>query len=245
MTFIMSFLTENGISMASDSKVTYPSDFRVDNNLDYRKTNYYSDLNCGVSIWGKLKIKKDWFWKWFEEIKESYFKDVSSNLDKFTNYLANKLNDLKISIKTGIHIASYKEFENQMRPIIYHITNDRTNFEFIAQKDRYPLADNDSFILINGAYEPFTGAYSSLKKYILEVRNKFLDAKQNNPNLLETNRTSESRLKRECEYIISTIRQYQAIMEMAGVKRIIGEPINAICFNRKGLIKEYSKIHFV
>jgi len=245
MTFIMSFLTENGITMASDSKVTYLPDFRVDNNLDYKKTNYYSDLNCGLSIWGKLKVNHDWFWKWFEEIKESYFKKSLSNLDQFPNYLASKLNNLNMQVHTGIHLAFYKRFEKRMRPVIYHITNKRPNYEFSAQKDCYPLEDNDSFLLINGAYEPFSGAYSSLRKYILEVRNKFLEAKQTNPNLLETNRTSKSRLRKECEYIISTIRQYQAIMEMTGVKRIIGEPINAICFNRKGLVKEYSKIHFV
>jgi len=226
MTFIMSFLTENGITMASDSKVTYFPDFRVDNNLDYKKTNYYSDLNCGLSIWGKLKIDNDWFWKWFEENKESYFKKKSSKLEQFPNYLANVLNTLNMQVYTGIHLAFYKRFEERMRPVIYHITNKRPNYEFIAQPDCYPLENNGSFLLINGTYEPFSDAYSSLKKYILEVRNKFLEAKQNNPNLLETNRTLKSKLKKECEYIISTIRQYQAIMEMTGVKRIIGEPIN-------------------
>ena len=83
-------------------------------------------------------------------------------------------------------------------------------------------------MLINGTYEPFSDAYTFLEKYILKVRNKFLDAKQDHPNLLETNRTLKSKLKKECEYVISTIRQYQAIMEMTGVKKIIGEPINAI-----------------
>ena len=241
----MSFLTENGITMASDSKVTYLPDYRVDNALDYKKTNYYSDLKCGVSIWGKLKINNDWFWKWFEEAKESYFKKELSKLNQFPNYLANNLNNLNIQVQSGIHLAFYKKFEKRMRPVIYHITNDRPNRKFKAQKDCYPLADHDSFLLINGAYEPFSGAYSSLRKYILEVRKKFLEAKQSNPKLLETNRTSKSKLRKECEYIISTIRQYQAIMEMTGVKRIIGEPINAICFNRNGLVKEYSKIHFV
>lgn len=241
----MSFLTDNGVTMASDSKVTYLPAFRVDNNLDYKKTNYYSTLNCGVSIWGKLKINNDWFWKWFEEIKEDYFKKKKSKIDQFPNYLASNLNNFNIQVKTGIHLAFYKRFEEKIRPVIYHITNDRLNYKFKAQPDCYPLEIGGSFLLINGTYEPFYNAYSSLRKYILEVRKKFLEAKQNNPHLLETDRTSKSKLKKECEYIISTIRQYQAIMEMTGVKRIIGEPINGICFNDKGLVKEYSKIHLI
>ncbi|KKN52999.1 hypothetical protein LCGC14_0606880 [marine sediment metagenome] len=240
----MSFLTENGITMASDSKVTYFPGFRIDNNLDFKKTNYFDDLNFGLSIWGKLKIKKDWFWKWFGNIKKIYFKEKSSELNKFPDYLADKLNVLNMQIDTGIHLAFYKEFENQMRPVIYHITNKRLNKEFIAQPDCNPLYYNKSFLLINGTYEPFSDAYTFLEKYISKVRNKFLEAKQDHPNLLETNRTSKSKLKKECEYVISTIRQYQAIMEMTGVKKIIGEPINAICFNKEGLVKEYSKIHF-
>jgi len=76
----MSFLTENGITMASDSKVTYFPDFRVDNNLDFKKTNYYDDLKFGLSIWGKLKIKKVWFWKWFDNIKKSYFETIDKKI---------------------------------------------------------------------------------------------------------------------------------------------------------------------
>lgn len=240
----MSFLTENGITMASDSKVTYLPGFRVDKNLDYRKTNYYNDLKFGLSIWGKLKINNIWFWEWFDDIKEKYFKKESSELDQFPDYLASNLNTLNIQLHTGIHFAFYKKFEERMRPVIYHISNKRPDSKFIAQPDCNPLEYNKSFLLINGTYEPFSDAYTSLKKYILKVRKKFLEAKQKNPNLLDTERTSQLKLKKECEYIISTIRQYQAIMEMTGVKRIIGEPINAICFNEKGLVKEYSKIHF-
>jgi len=240
----MSFLTENGITMASDSKVTYIPEYRVDNNLDFKKTNYFSDKKFGLSIWGKLKINNNWFWKWFDDEREEFFNRLSLKLNRLPKYLADKLNDLDIQADLGIHLAFYKKFEEGMRPVIYHITNNRPGRMFIAQSDCHPLENYKPFLLINGAYEPFSDAYKFLRKFVLEVRDRFLEAKQKNSDLLELNRNSKTKLKRECEYIISTIRQYQAIMEMTGVKRIVGEPINAICFNEDGLIKEYLKIHF-
>ena len=244
MTFIMSFLTNNGISMASDSKMTNLPSYSVDNNLDFRKTNYFNDYQFGVSIWGKLKFKRTWFWDWFYKTIKFFFKN-HSNLEQLTKFLADELNNLKLTIKTGIHFTFYKEIDKVKYPVIYHITNDREDLTFQSQEDCVLLNSKPPFLLINGAYEPFSNAYSTLREYVLEVRDKFLDAKQKTPALLETGRTRNSKLLKECEYIISTLRQYQAIMEMTGVKRIIGEPINAICFNETGIIKEYSKIHFL
>lgn len=255
MTFIMSYLTDNGITMASDSNVTLKNSLEIIEEKPYKKTKYIEERAIGVSVWGELKIDKIDFWDWFKKEMDNFFKENDSN-HKFAKYLANILNDtiteenktLKIKKELGIHLSFFHKNEEYYRPSIFHITNKRNNGEitcFIGQPDQFPLPIHGSFYLINGGYEPFSAVYEEYKKFSQIIRKIVKEKAQKNENLLNKElRNREKLLTKECESIIATIRLYQALLEMSQIKRFIGGPINAICFTEKGLTKEYNMISF-
>ncbi|KKM22908.1 hypothetical protein LCGC14_1620530 [marine sediment metagenome] len=89
----MSYLTDNGISMASDSNITLKNNFEVIENRPYIKTKYFKAESIGVSVWGELFIKKLDFWNWFEQEMKKFLQTNSSK-SKFAVHLANELNDI-------------------------------------------------------------------------------------------------------------------------------------------------------
>ncbi|MFX1237050.1 MAG: hypothetical protein ACFE8P_04945, partial [Promethearchaeota archaeon] len=129
------------------------------------------------------------------------------------------------------------------RPSIFHVTNKKENGEitrFMAQPDRYPLSREAlSFYLINGAYEPFSDVREDYKRFIGKIRKKFKKLGNENTKATVTDLKREDLLKNECESLIATIRLYQAIMELEGIKKFIGGNINAVCFTEKELVKNY------
>ena len=251
----MSLLTDNGISMASDSNKTYKKSFRVIENDPYKKTNYFENIDIGVSVWGELSINSIDFWTWFDKQIENFFNDYDS-IPQFAKFLEEVLNEtiteenkiLKEKKELGVHLAFFLKETKDYRPGIYHITNKRKSgkiTEFIGQADKVPLPKKGLFYLINGGYEPFSKAYYEYIFFSQKIR-KFVNKKVKfNKNLL--NKELELRqnlLTKECESLIASIRLYQAFLEMAKIKRLIGGPINAICFTEKGLVRRYNEISF-
>lgn len=77
MTFIISYLSDNGISMASDSNYTKSISFESAG--EYPKTEFFPDFNYGVSTWGRKNIRnKVPFWDWFKEQQELFFKEKTN-----------------------------------------------------------------------------------------------------------------------------------------------------------------------
>ncbi len=250
MTFIMSYLTNNGISMASDSNITMKKSLKIIEDDPYEKTKYFERRVIGVSVWGVLIINKIDFWEWFEKEMDIFFKDNDSN-PKFAEYLAKALNNtiteenktLEVKKELGIHLAFFYKIKENFRPSIFHITNKRTNGEithFIGQSDQFPLPEKGSFYLINGGYEPFSAVYKEYIEFSRKIRTIVEEKVKSNEKLLKNELTNRDQLlTKECESIVATIRLYQAFLEMAKIKRFIGGPINAICFTETGLIREY------
>lgn len=255
MTFIMSYLTDNGISMASDSNTTLKSSLEVIEDKPYIKTYFFEKQAFGVSVWGVLKIDRIDFWDWFKSEMNKFFKNNGSQPD-FAAYLAKNLNaiiteenkNLHLKNELGIHLAFFHKNNGIFRPSIFHITNKRINGDitsFIGQPDMFPLPLDGSFYLINGGYEPFSLVYDKYINFSKEIRNIVKEKARKNKNLLnEDLKNRDLLLTKECESIIATIRLYQALLEMSKIKRFIGGPINAICFSEKGLVKEYKNIAF-
>ncbi len=249
----MSYLTDTGISMASDSNVTLIKSYKVIEDKPYKKTKYFENRAIGVSVWGELKINKIDFWEWFENEMNIFFEDNNSN-PKFAEYLAEVLNGiiteenkiLKVKKELGIHLAFFCKIEEYFRPSIFHITNKRINreiTEFIGQPDLFPLPINGSFYLINGGYEPFSAVYGEYVEFSKKIRRIVGGKVKNNEKLLNTElENREKLLTKECESIIATIRLYQALLEMSKAKRFIGGSINAICFTENGSVKEYNGV---
>ena len=241
---------DNWDSMVSDSNKTKRKSLGIIEDDPYEKTKYFEKQAIGVSVWGELTINKIDFWDWFEKEMDIFFKDNDSN-PKFGEHLAKILNNiiteenktLKAKKELGIHLAFFYKTEESFRPSIFHITNKRINGEithFIGQPDQFPLPENDSFYLINGAYEPFSVVYKEYIKFSRKIRRIVEEKVKNNENLLNIELNNrEELLTKECESIIATIRLYQSLLEMSKIKRFIGGPINAICFTEKGLIEKY------
>ena len=251
MTFIITLITPNGISMASDSNITMVkgNNFRIKND-QVAKTEFFEEFNLGISIWGKFKIDNTKIWDFIKENLQDFF-DKPNEKSLLPDFLKKKLNDSlpaskvqkidkekQFTQKLGIHLATYLSIDGIIEPVLYHITNDRSSWEFVAQPDIHPSNNRPPYIVFNGIYEPFSLAREHFQNYFESTSLLFQEIIKKNPKIQQPNRTDEYNLEKELKLIITTIKQYQAILEHNGLIPIIGGKIQGICFNQNGFIQE-------
>lgn len=237
--------------MASDSNITMVKNnkFRIQSE-QVSKTEYFKDFNLGVSIWGKFKIDKKKIWDFIKENIDIYFRDHDDK-KKFPYFLEEKLNEslppekvLQLderkqhTNKLGIHLSTYLPFDNKTEPVLFHVTNDRASLKFEAQTDISPSHNPPPYIVFNGVNEPFFSGVIHFRNYLQETSKLFREIIDKYSDLKKPNITSENKLEKELKLIITTIKQYQAILEYNGLKAIIGGRIEGICFNQNSFMKK-------
>jgi len=150
MTFIISYISENGISIASDSNITLVKryNFRVKSEI-FEKTRFYNNYKFGISIWGNLKIENKDIWDFIDLMIDEFFKRYSKNdFERFPYFLADKLNHSmnNHTKKLGIYFSTFVSFNGKLIPVLFHITNDRKSNLFIAQPEIHPKNHNPPYM---------------------------------------------------------------------------------------------------
>jgi hypothetical protein len=146
MTLILTQLSDAGIAMATDSKISYPNGKPFTRGKYWRKLFKVPRLKAAISYWGSIGLIAPHpvrFDEWFDKrIKPGTYADLRS----FADYLADEMNKavggkpLIDDQGTGIHVAGFQQWpDGARRPTFYHIHNGHGH-----------IVLNQEFITVNG-----------------------------------------------------------------------------------------------
>lgn len=139
MTIIATQLTNAGISMVADSKITFYNP-ETNNYLSkhppeiWKKIIHVPSISAGLAYWGCIGEVRNYFFDWINNLIEQ--KENYSDLKSFADYIKDNLNDscgnkpLGKEKALGIHISGYAPWNDDVkRPFFYHIHNGHELYE--------------------------------------------------------------------------------------------------------------------
>lgn len=248
MTFILTELSEFGITMAADSSETITNANGRRDFLEVDKIIYFKKLNIGISTWGDARIESIDINTWLENEINKFIDNISSNsslknkyLKEVAEYLARRLNEDSSNMVCGLHVAGYSYVDGKYKPGIFHVHNhDKANISeikrcivethrngvnpelFIAEPTKPILEDGNTVHVRNGIYEKFAlffPAYSGLQRTFVDtIQLSYPQLRQENLDLV----------KIEAENIANWVRLMCNTFSEAGLAPFVGKKVRVL-----------------
>ena len=239
MTFVLSQINKDGITMASDSSETceYPDGRQEFCEVD--KTLYFPSINAGISTWGSAQVGDQGINEWLEAAISEFVKSRSSvqHLEKITKFLAGKLdkafgidgNKQNKEIHMGLHIAGFNSASKNTLPGICHVFIEPGFYKFAPQLTVLSLPNKEtSYQLRNGMYEEFAIMWPALSGIDASFRTLIASRYKNDL------RPSKDPMALQAEWLGNWVKQMCLVIKTAGLPEYIGKTVKVLAFNSKG-----------
>ena len=236
MTFVLSQINKDGITMASDSSETCEYADGRQEFVEVDKTLYFQSINIGISTWGHAQVGDQGINDWLEDVISEFvnFQSSKQNLENVTAFLASKLNKAfgldgnKPNLEThmGLHIAGFNSTSKNTLPGICHVFIKPGYYTFDPQLTALSLPGKEaSFQLRNGMYEEFAIMWPALSGIDTSFRTLIASRYKNEI------RPSKDPVALQAEWLGSWVKQMCLVIKTAGLPEYIGKTVKVLAFN--------------
>jgi hypothetical protein len=241
MTLVLTQLSQNGISMAAESAVTFQisapgggTTHRVLHGA--RKLQPVPHIQAGISCWGMGSIAGTDTDLWVEDfIRRS--QSSTNDLQSFTALLAKELNAIfpPKSPNSGFHVAGYVQSSSGSLPAFYHVHNGMSQYYssinpdiFNANLDMPPkeYPPGQFGITRNGDYKLYAHFFNYLFSFINSI--------PTNPQFAGVQIPSPNNLYTEAKLLRLQIQTVAGLYDVSNLVPGIGGPVSILGIGPNG-----------